>query len=297
MNRKLTLGVVSLITFLLVSINLFASENIEAFTFKEISNKIEQLGKKYGNENVLLAFDIDCTLLSSSDNFGGDLWYDWQADLMKNDKNSSNLVSKDFNKMLFYQSIFQQLSTMYTTEKDIPSTMKKFQSEGFKTLLLTARGYNIRNLTETLLKNNDLNMKKSCFSEGFPGEYIPFKADDPEKYGLTADDVKKFDLGKARAVSFFNGMFMSAGQNKGIMLKTLLFKTNKSFKAIVLVDDSVKNVKNMQAVYKGSDIDVYTFRYAFDDSLKRQFKKSNKVNCIRQWKTFKKAQEEIFGTK
>jgi hypothetical protein len=291
------LKVLSLITFILVSVNLFASENIEIFTFKEIGSKIEKLGKKYGNENVLLAFDIDCTLLSSSDNFGGDLWYDWQADLMKHDKNSPNLITKDFNKMLFYQSIFQQLATMYPTEKDIPSIMKKFQANGFKTLLLTARGYNIRNLTEVLLKDNDLNMKESCFSIGFPGEYTPFNIDEPEKYGLTADDVKKFDLGKARAVSFFNGMFMSAGQNKGIMLKTLLFKTNKKFKAIVLVDDSAKNVKNMQTVYEGSDVNVYTFRYAFDDSLKRQFEQSDKVNCIRQWKVFKKANEEIFGAK
>ena len=247
MNRKSTLRVLSLITFLLVSVNLFSSENIEAFTFKEISTKVDQLGKKYGNENVLLAFDIDCTLLSSSDNFGGDLWYDWQADLMKNDKDSPNLVSKDFGKMLYYQSAIQylSLSSMYPTEKDIPSIMKKFQKDGYKTLLLTARGYNIRNLTENLLTENDFNMKESCFSEGFPGEYIPFKTDGPEKYGLTSDDVKKFDLGKARAVSFFNGMFMSAGQNKGIMVKTLLYKTKKSFKAIVLVDDSVKNVKNM----------------------------------------------------
>jgi hypothetical protein len=98
-----------------------------------------------------------------------------------------------------------------------------------------------------------------------------------------------------RAVSFFNGIMMVSGQNKGIMLKSLLHKTDKKFKAIILVDDGKKNTDNMYAVYKASEIDVNSFRYSYDDAIKRQFKQSNKNNVIKQWKEFKASIDSIFG--
>ena len=88
---------------------------------------------------------------------------------------------------------------------------------------------------------------------------------------------------------------MVSGQNKGIMLKTLLNKVGKKFKAVVLVDDGKKNTDNMYNVYKASQIDVNTYRYSYDDAIKRQFEHSNKHNVIEQWKKYKAAVENIFG--
>ena len=88
---------------------------------------------------------------------------------------------------------------------------------------------------------------------------------------------------------------MVSGQNKGIMLKTLLHKTGKTFKAVVLVDDGKKNTDDMNNVYKASDIDVNSYRYSFDDALKRQFEQSNKNNVIKQLIEYKVSIGTIFG--
>jgi hypothetical protein len=102
-------------------------------------------------------------------------------------------------------------------------------------------------------------------------------------------------LKNPRSVSFFNGIMMVSGQDKGIMLKTLLHKVKKKFKAIVLVDDGKMNTNNMYTVYKTSNIDVNCFRYSYDDAIKRQFEQSNKQNVTKQWKEYKASIEEIFG--
>ena len=43
-------------------------------------------------------------------------------------------------------------------------------------------------------------------------------------------------------MSYANGMFMTAGQHKGIMLLTLLNDATRDIKAVVYVDDNVRHV-------------------------------------------------------
>jgi len=287
-----------ILTCLFLSSSIFqaiASEEITTNSFQLVRNRVMQLGKKYGTENVLLAFDIDCTLLTSADNFGSDVWWNWQSGLFGTDQKSPFLVSKDFNNLLAIQSKILSFVKQYPTEADIPNIVKDFQKKGFKTLVLTARGPNNRDLTEKQLKNNGFDFNKSSFAEGFPGEYLPYDVGNPEHFGLTPDDVSKFKLKPPREVSFFNNIMMVSGQNKGIMVRTLLYKAGYNFKAIVLVDDGKKNTDNMQDAYKSIVMDVVTFRYSYDDSIKRQFEMSNKNRVIKQWNEYKAALNTIFG--
>jgi hypothetical protein len=293
-NRKNMFLIAALFCVLLI-VQVSASENIDVNNIGGIVKKITALGTKYGVENVIVTFDIDCTLLTQADNFGSDIWYDWQSDLFKNKKDSPFLVSKEFGKMLFYQRMIQSFTKCYPTEENFPEVVKKLQKDGFTVIALTARGPEGRDLTEAQLNACEFNFNDNSLSEGFPGEYLPYKLDDPKKYGITGEEVTNFNLQPPRAVSFFNGIMMVSGQNKGIMLKTLLHKTGKTFRAIVLVDDGKKNTDNMYSVYKASDVDVNTYRYSYDDALKRQFKQSNKNNVIKQWKEYKASIDSIFG--
>ena len=294
MNRKSEFLIAVLVCFSLIFQTL-ASENVNVNNFSDVEKKVTALGEKYGVKNVIVAFDIDCTLLTQADNFGGVIWYDWQSGLLKNDPDSPYLVSKDFGKMLYTQRMIMSFAKSYPTEADIPDIIRKLQKDGFTMIALTARGPEGRDLTEAQLNAYDFNFENDSFSKGFPSEYLPYIVNDPEKFGLTAEDVTNFNLPPQRAVSYSNGIMMVSGQNKGIMLKTLIKKTVKTFKAVVLVDDGKKNTDNMYNVYKGSDIDVNSYRYSFDDALKRQFEQSNKNNVIKQWIEFKTSIETIFG--
>ena len=52
------------------------------------------------------------------------------------------------------------------------------------------------------------------------------------------------------------------GTHKGLALKALLEALNESFKAIVFIDDRVKNTKNMDMIYKDEKtVDLTNFLY------------------------------------
>ncbi len=276
-------------------IQLGASENIEVPNIKEAAKKINALGEKYGVDNVVVTFDIDCTLLTQADNFGSDIWWNWQSGLFSNDKDSPYLVSKDFATLLKTQRMILAYTKCYPTEENFPEVIKQLQKAGFAVIALTARGPEGRDLTEEQLKDCGFDFSNNTLSSGFPGEYLPYNVNTPEKYGLTAEDINNFNLKPPRAVSFWNGIMMVSGQNKGIMLKTLVHKVGKKFKAVVLVDDGKKNTDDMYNVYKASQIDVNTFRYSYDDAIKRQFEQSNKNSVIKQWNEYKTAVQNIFG--
>ena len=100
---------------------------------------------------------------------------------------------------------------------------------------------------------------------------------------------------KARPVSYMNGVFMTAGLNKGIMLKTLLNKTNKKFKAIIFADDHKKHTTRMQAIMGGlKGVELSTFRYSKIDPQVEAFHKGDKKEAIAAWKNLREATSKAF---
>ena len=51
-------------------------------------------------------------------------------------------------------------------------------------------------------------------------------------------------------LSYINGIMMTTGMNKGTMLDYILDKTDQSFSSVVFIDDSKKNIVNMEKAYK-----------------------------------------------
>lgn len=132
-------------------------------------------------------------------------------------------------------------------------------------------------------------------ADGYPSTYIPYTLKNPKAYGLTDRDIKKMGNKKARPVSYMNGVFMTAGLNKGIMLKTLLHKTNKKFKAIIFADDHKKHTTRMQAIMGGlKGVDLSTFRYSKIDPQVEAFHKGDKKEAIAAWKDLRKATTKAF---
>ena len=75
-------------------------------------------------------------------------------------------------------------------------------------IALTARGPEGRDLTEVQLKACGYNFNNDSLSKGFPGVYLPYDGNAPEKTGLTADEGTNFNLKPPRSVSFSNGIMM-----------------------------------------------------------------------------------------
>ena len=265
---------------LALTFNLYAGEALETNSVKEIEKKVLEKGKKYGVKNVLVVFDIDNTLMAMPQNFGADQWFGWQLKNCMKKSAPDYCVANNFDELLDIQGKIFALSNMIPSEAETPAVVKNLQKKGYKFILLTSRGYTYRNSTERALKMNKMNFIGSSIgpAKGYAGTYKP-------------DMGKK----KARPVSFMNGVFMTSGLNKGIMLKSLLAKTKTKFKAIIFADDHKKHTVRMQAILGDTKgIDLTTYRYGAIDKTVKAFHASKKKESKAAWKSLNKLNGSVF---
>ena len=286
-----------IITLLLISSLSFSAEALETNSVLEIEKKVLEKGKKHGVKNVLVVFDIDNTLMAMNQDFGSDQWWGWQSGNCLKKKAPSFCVTNDFGTLLDIQGQIFAMSGMKPSEKATPKVIKNLQKKGYKVILLTSRGPGFRNATQRALKMNKMNFQASAIGpkKGYPGVFKPYNLKTPKKFGLTKNDLEKSGNKKSRKASYMNGLFMTSGMNKGIMLKALLHKTNSKFKSIIFADDHIKHTKRMQQILGDKkNIDLVTYRYGAIDSVVSAFKKGNKKEVINAWKSFKSLKAKAF---
>ncbi len=176
----------------------------------------------------------------------------------------------------FYEieNVLFSMANMHPPEAFVPMEVYKLQLLGLPVIALTSRGPQMRSTTERVLMNNKIHLDYNTPS-GFPGLYVP-------------------QYGKQRQVSFQRGVYMTAGQHKGLMLKDLLERLGQRYKAIIFVDDLTKHTDHMQETFgfMGSDLSVY--RYGKMDKRIEKFLASDKSRVINQWQQLKMVWDRIF---
>tara|TARA_R110000868_G_scaffold140734_2_gene356701 strand:+ start:1859 stop:2737 length:879 start_codon:yes stop_codon:yes gene_type:complete len=224
---------------------------VETQRFQDIAELSQQKVAAYSSENVLIVVDIDNTLLTSVSDLGGDIWYQWQRDQLAIKPRPEQKV-----KCLFEDSIalLYELSPMQLTESDLPTQIKQWQNQGISLFALTSRSPNSRSATMRELSRANLDMSVTA---------------------LTAKDQEALLLHEKlpREMTYMQGVMMTSGMNKGEMLRYILDKTQRSFSAILFVDDSQTNVDNLYAEFKQTaDLDMTIFHYTKveHDRLKSQ---------------------------
>ncbi len=285
------------ILILLSSYLAFSGEQKETNSILEIERKVMEMGNKYGKDNVLVVFDIDNTLMAMPQDFGADQWWGWQSENCIKKKAPDFCVTNDFNQLLDIQGQIFAMSNMIPAQKETPRVVRHLQKRGYKVILLTSRGPGFRNATQRALQMNDFNFVDSAIGPkyGYAGVYKPYSLENPSKNGLTKNDLEVSGNKSPLYASYMNGVFMTSGMNKGIMLKTLLHKTGSNFKAIVFADDHVKHTKRMQQILGNTkEIDLVTYRYGAIDDQVNSFKKSDKKEVNKAWKEFNEARTMSF---
>ncbi|MEO9510452.1 MAG: DUF2608 domain-containing protein, partial [Nonlabens ulvanivorans] len=212
----------------------------EITSFSSVVEDVNQLNAKYGSSNVLIVVDIDNTLLTSSVDLGGDVWYQWQRGALEIKPTEAQKVS-----CLFEDSIglLYELTPMYLTEKSVPSMIEKWQANDNTLIALTSRAPKYRAATERELARNGINLESASLS--------PIGEDK----ALYRETLK-------RELSYMKGVMMTSGMNKGEMIDYILQKTGRSFDAIVFVDDSEKNIVNVYDQFKDrNQIDTNIYHY------------------------------------
>lgn len=287
-----------LVIALIFTQSAFSGQALETNSFKEIEAMALKLGKKHDNDDVLIVLDIDNTLLTMPQELGSDQWFNWQYENCIDQKKLKDFCfTSKMGDLLDLNGKIFAVSNMIPTEIETLNVVKNLQKKGFKVILLTSRGPDFRSATERALRLNGFDFSESAIGpkDGYPGTYIPYKMDKLSRYGLTKKDVKVAKLRSARKISFTNGITMTAGLNKGIMLKTLLEKTDEDFDAIIFADDHKKHTDRMQEIMGNiSGVELVTYRYGKIDPQVEAFKKSDKKAVIRALNQFQSTNKSIF---
>ena len=264
-----------------------AAQDIVTSEFAEVESTAKELIKKHGATEVLIVVDIDNTLLTMKQEFGGDAWFNWQAGLLKSAPDSPQLVAKDFKGLLRVQGILFALSGMRPPEKTTPAAVARLQRTGASVMAMTSRGPEFRSATMRVLAENGYTFKGHA-PHGYPGTWRPSNGN------LTAAEQDRFGFIGARPVSYMDGVFLCAGQHKGALLRMLFHTRKLSYKAILFVDDHAKHTKRVQEAWKGRGVDLVTVRYARMDAQVKRFKASDKKLVMAQWNKLKETLRSVF---
>jgi hypothetical protein len=233
-----------------------------------------KLADNYGRDEVLVVFDIDNTLLAMEQGLGSDQWYYWQKDLQKEDPCSGMLVNDRFK----VQGALYFASAMRLTQTDAAEQVERLQDAGLAVIALTSRGPEFRLQTFRELRRNGISFRASALSprRGYPELFIP--------------------EGGTRPARYEDGVFLTAGQHKGDMLKALLDKTGTaSPSVVVMADDKQENLQAVMDTFEGSATAILAWRYGREDG---NVSALDPQEAAAQWNAVRPALmkiEQIFG--
>ena len=259
----------------------FKSQNqveiISSDRYTDVKQLISEKVYKYGASEVLVVLDIDNTILTSDVDLGSDIWYQWQRGKLEVKPTENQKVSCLFEDAI---GLLYELGTMHLTDTNLPTFINEWQSQNISLFALTSRSPRYRTATERELKKQGIDLTKTAIR--------PIN-----------DSLPVYRYNLKREMSYMKGVMMTSGMNKGEMLAHMLAKTDRSFSAVVFVDDSEKNVQALLNEFKLKPIDFTIFHYTkieeeriekFGSVLSQE--QANKMDA--DWKALNTTLNEIF---
>ncbi len=236
---------------------------VETATLSECFAIASADSSKARPSKVLYVFDIDNTVLELNENFGSVQWFRWQRQLIT-DNIETDRIAPTIDELLEKQGFIYNISRAQTPETQTALLLKILQGE-HPVMYHTSRSLDVRDATERELRRNNLL---------------------PLTYNLGGSYGSELVFGEeSRPVSYRHGVYMSAGQDKGVFLNHLLKSLTFSPEHIVFVDDEKKNLDNVDREF-ADKIPTTLCRYSKVDERVNAFVKSNKAAEKRLWKDF-----------
>lgn len=232
----------------------------ETSDLSDIRSDVIELVDRAGREDVLVVFDIDNTLLAMEQGLGADQWYYWQKDLDKNDRCNPDNVGNRFA----VQGALFFVSAMRPTQPDAAEQVRTIQDLGAPVFALTSRGMEYQLQTFRELRRNGFSFSYSAIGPS-GGYQKPFMPVTDGRFSLYQD-----------------GVFLTAGQHKGEMLRALLQKTGTAMPdVIVMVDDKQENLNAIKETFAPLEVPVHAWRYTAEDENVKNF---DAQEAASQWK-------------
>jgi len=261
------------------------------------------LADRYGSDALLVVTDVDDTLLRTDQYLGSHAWFVWQADLLRQDPTSRSLAARSFDGLLAAQELIYSLGRMHPSQPELPSLVEDLQNRGIRVIALTSRGFDLRDATHRELGRNGYDLSRNPVPPrpGFAGDdpFPPYHPGNLRAARLTPAEAARFGLGEPRPVSYRNGLYMTAGQHKGAMLRCLMARTGWSFRALVFLDDQPANVRAMANAFPpGSGVDLHALVYAREGPWERETASAKaRLTASTAWQRLAATLVEVFPSR
>jgi hypothetical protein len=215
-------------------------------TITEIITKTitKHIDKDFGS--VLVVFDIDDTLLESNSFIGSDTWYNWQRgrDIEKVEGGTTSIDQNDkFSCLHSKLGVLYEIGSYHATEDNAASIVSQIQTK-FDVVALTSRSPDYRAGTTRELTRANFEFYKSHLM--------------PQSHSLSYD---LNDGRRSRPVTYEDGIIMSTGLNKGVVLEDILQRLDRTYTTIFFIDDSKVNISNMIDTWIEKETMMVTFHY------------------------------------
>jgi prepilin-type processing-associated H-X9-DG protein len=209
---------------------------------KDLSAAIEQ-AKALPLRSTLVVFDIDDTLLTATEFFGSDKWYDWQRGRALSPNGQPLTIAEADKVSCLFDTlgITYEIATNRPTQENMAFLVNQVNND---LLMLTARSDNYRAATMRELSRNGLEFSDKALTPKDVGYH----------YNFTHD-------GRSANMSYVDGVFMVQGMDKGVLLLDLLSRVGRTYEAVVFVDDKTHNIYNVANAMKKAGINFYGFQY------------------------------------
>lgn len=202
-------------------------------------NVVEAFARQLPRDKTLVVFDIDDTLLTTESTgdkqysfYGSDRWYVWQTD--------STEKAKVGNCLIDLITINYSVMPMQATQAEAPAIVARIPNDK---LVITSRGPS--NWESTL---------RELTRAGFKLPLNPTVRSEPIDFAWKEKD-------RSDKVSYRDGIMLTSGFNKGVMLKEILRLSDKTYDHVILVDDTQKHLDRMRAAIEPDGVKFYGTRY------------------------------------
>jgi hypothetical protein len=220
--------------------------------------------------------------------------------LLTAEPQTPHLVADDFAVLLRVQVLLFDALPAHATQPDLPLMVGRIQGMGATMIVLTARGQEFRPATEYQLQRNgydfadhavELAARDPATPPAAVLTFAPYRKETLAESGLSPEEAAQWRLpDDPKEVSYGNGIYMVAGQHKGAMLAVLLKRANRSFKAVVFIDQD-RQVRRVCDALLRREYDVTGFEYQREDNRVKRFQYADKTAVSRDWRRFKQALE------
>ena len=245
-------------------IPLSAQDIVAVKDFSSIPAMARELQAKHAGAQVLIAFDVDHTILRmpSGRDLGGEAWYDWQSDAVR--AGALDKMAGGIDELLALQGVLFYLAPMTATDPNLKDVLAGLEKEKFPMIVLTSRGTEFRFATERDILTAGFPFDRAgiALAPGRFWTYVPYDINDIEASGyLTKKDAETFGLKDAMPVSYRHGLLLTAGQHKGIILRSLLHRSTAKIGAILYIDNKEYQLRRVYDAFNSRGIEVKPVQY------------------------------------